>query len=543
MISETASSFLDSCVVPETTVDPADPTGSGGGGSEALADPSFLASHGTLETALTLGGVAVAGLAVAFAAFKLPARLLLGIVLALGVLQFFGPFGFTSFALLATAALVPGILWRFGRDTAHLWGWLLAALAVWQTVAVLWSDKVGAAAFGVIQSVALLGVFVLARAVLREGRGAAGTALLIAAPVVALQALAAILFRALPDLEYAYLTSPVARVLTEPGVELVAAGSFDNVMDPCKAGGVFLNGNTASLFFAVVVCVYAWLALGSAQRGRFGSQARSATDPGGRFGSQARSATDPDGRLGPRARTATGVVVAGLSLVAMFATGSKTPLVLIVLLPVAAIVVLVGVRRPALAAIGAGALIVLAAVGAFAATAVAPGFVQQTGRTLNERFTLWGVVGEAFPENWFLGLGFGNWRYLIADRWDEVFPEVPNQVWPPHNLYLQAWVDAGILSLLLTLVLSILPLVLVVRRAYLRRRDPLFSRGTGEVLVVLIGLAWVIGHGAGDTTVFFGDSHSLPFFAFLVALACDPSLGERRDPDRVDQDRVTEVSR
>lgn len=346
---------------------------------------------------------------------------------------------------------------------------------------------------------------------------------------MALQALAAILFRALPDLEYAYLTSPIARVLTEPGVELVAAGSFDNVMDPCKAGGVFLNGNTASLFFAVVVCVYAWLALGSAQRGRFGSQAR--------------SATDPDGRLGPRARTATGVVVAGLALVAMFATGSKTPLVLIVLLPVAAIVVLVGVRRPALAAIGAGALIVLAAVGAFAATAVAPGFVQQTGRTLNERFTLWGVVGEAFPENWFLGLGFGNWRYLIADRWDEVFPEVPNQVWPPHNLYLQAWVDAGILSLLLTLVLSILPLVLVVRRAYLRRRDPLFSRGTGEVLVVLIGLAWVIGHGAGDTTVFFGDSHSLPFFAFLVALACDPSLGERRDPDRVDQDRVSEVSR
>lgn len=169
MISETASSFLDSCVVPETTVDPADPTGSGGGGgSEALAAPSFLASHGTLETALTLGGVAVAGLAVAFAAFKLPARVLLGIVLALGVLQFFGPFGFTSFALLATAALVPGILWRFGRDTAHLWGWLLAALAVWQTVAVLWSDKVGAAAFGVIQSVALLGVFVLARAVLRE---------------------------------------------------------------------------------------------------------------------------------------------------------------------------------------------------------------------------------------------------------------------------------------------------------------------------------------------------------------------------------------
>ena len=99
------------------------------------SDPSFLDSHTTLEIALILAGVAVAALVVAVVAFRIRSRWLLAATLVLGVVQFFGPFGFTSVALLATCTLLPVAVWRRRSDLRDLrspttiWALLLAALA------------------------------------------------------------------------------------------------------------------------------------------------------------------------------------------------------------------------------------------------------------------------------------------------------------------------------------------------------------------------------------------------------------------------------
>ncbi|MGO2096763.1 MAG: hypothetical protein ACTH2J_06280, partial [Candidatus Microbacterium stercoravium] len=111
----------------------------------------------------------------------------------------------------------------------------------------------------------------------------------------------------------------------------------------------------------------------------------------------------------------------------------------------------------------------------------------------------------------------------IVEQWTSYFPGVATQIWPPHNLVLQAWVDAGIVALILTLAIVALPLIGSVRRIGEARRDPLFggrSIGTG---IVFVALAWVLLHGMADTTFFAGDNHTLPFVALLSAVALTPS--------------------
>lgn len=492
-------------------------------------DPSFLDSYSTLQVVLILGAVAVAGLAVAAVAFRIRSRWLLAATLVLGVLQLFGPFGFTSAGLLATCTLLPAAFWRTRdelrdlRSPATIWALLLAALAAWQVVSVLWSAKVGAAGYGVIFSVALLTAYLLARDVARSDAGGMSIALGAAAPVVIVWAAAAVLFRLWPEAEGAYLLSPVARLFSEPDVALITeseiniaidpigtlgvfsdvavppgsaggllAGLFDsttltnfqNVLDPAKSGGVFLNGNTASLFFAVAACAAVW---GIAS-----------------------------GRL-----RALHAVTALASIAAIVATGSKTALVLLVALPVLALYVAFTARRPKQGAIVGGAAVVIGIAGSVAVLLWKPHLV--TSGTLNDRFVLWRMVAESFPGTWFTGFGFGNWREHIVDVWPRYFPNVATQIWPPHNLLLQAWVDAGLIALVLTIALIVVSTVGAVRRFGDGRDEPLFGSDTVRRGAVLVGLLWILLHGMADTTFFAGDNHTLPFAAVFTALALTPS--------------------
>ncbi|MGW9112867.1 O-antigen ligase family protein [Microbacterium sp. NPDC055683] len=460
-----------------------------------VAEPSFLDSRTPIEILLVLAAAAVGAAVIVFLSFRLPARILLGGAFVLGVLQFFGPFGFTSLGLVATAALLPGALWRFRRTGGHGWLWMLLALAVWQTISVLWADKVGSAAYGVLLSVALAATFLLARETIRVSPDGLVSALRIGAPAVLLQAWLVTLFRFFPDLERAYLTSPVARLFTEPGVEFIALGSTENVNDVVKAGGTFLNANTASLFLAVVACLYLW---GALQR---------------------------PGRLTVWLFAAIGAIALDASL----GTGSKTPIVAIAALPVLGVLLLVAVRRPLLAVLVAVAGAAVGAAGIAAVAAVRPGLLFETIRTLNERGRLWGVVLREMPEHWFTGLGFGNWRLTIVEQWRIAFPGRGLQLFPPHNLFAQAWADAGLIALILTLVLSFWPVIATVRRIAANRGDKLLSRSSAELLVVFVGVTWVIAHGMLDTTTFLGDNHVLPFFGAIVAVAFSARLGRRQD--------------
>ena len=505
-------------------------------------EPSFLHSHSVGQIALILGGVAIGALALAALAFFVRSRWLLAAVLALGVVQFFGPFGFTSIALLVTCTFLPVAFWRVRaiRGAPFIWGLVLGGLAVWQAISSLWSEKLGSAGYAVVFSVALLTAFLLALDVVRRDPAGAPRAVAAASPLIIASGLLVVLFRVLPRVEAGYLLSPIARFFSEPDVILVSrsevnialdpvrslglfadvarpSGStglleglfvrddltyFQNVLDPAKAGGVFLNGNTASMFFGVTACVAIW------------ALATSRTTGGGR----------------PLA--AVHATTAIVSVAALVATGSKTALLLLVGLPVLAFFIGWAVRRPRAGTI-VGVVGVLGAAGGITAMLVArPGLL--TSSTLADRLGLWRMVSAAFPERWFFGFGFGNWRFHVVEEWPHYFPNVATQVWPPHNLFLMAWTDAGLVSLVLVLIVVLVPLVAALRRMGEarfsgsaatsadpagRRPAPLFGSAAIARAAVFVGLAWIVVHGMADTTTYGGDNHTLPFAALLTALA------------------------
>ncbi|MCK6079109.1 O-antigen ligase family protein [Microbacterium sp. EYE_5] len=423
--------------------------------------------------------------ALAWASLRVPPRLLLGLALALSLLQFFGPLGFMSGALFIQAGLLPGLLVQYRLLLRRWWPVALLALMVWQLVSVAWSFSFGSAAYGVLTSAALLTFVLLTLAAVDSGAGLV-KALWIPAPIVVAQALLIISFRAFPALEETYLRSSIARVLSEPGVDVLYAGGYENVLDPGKAGGLLLNGNTASLLMALCACVLLAAALGEAAVNR------------------------------------TFVGIAGLALVASVATGSKTPLVLGLVLPVIVLVLLVALRRPRRGlSMGAGVAI-LAALVLGAVWWVRPSTFDEAVRTTQERFVLWGLVFEQVPQHPFFGLGFGNWRQLMVDRVvnnPQLAGDPTLRVLPPHNLLLQAWVDAGIVSFLLTAVLAILPIVIVIHSLVAAKSEPILSKVNLARCSVLLGLCWTFLHGMTDTTIFSGDNHTLGWYGVLVGLA------------------------
>jgi O-antigen ligase len=553
-------------------------------------DPSFLDSHTATQIALILGAVAVGAILVAALAFRIRTRWLLAAALVLGVIQLFGPFGFTSGALLVTCTLFPVAFWRTRgvRGMPFVWGLLLGALAIWQAISVLWSEKLGSAGYAVIFSVALLTVFLLALDVVRNDADGGPVAIAAASPVVILSGLIVVLFRLFPQLEGAYLLSPIAPLFSEPDVILVSeseisiaidpirslgvfadvakpSGStgmleglfitddltnFQNVLSPDKAGGVFLNGNTASMFFGVAACVAVWAL--AASRGRPGLTDGST---GPRIASDSRREGVGFGRglvrgsAGAGARTAAAsqsarrwlvaahAATAVVSIAALIATGSNTARVLLVGLPILALFIGWAVRHPLPGTLVGAAAVLTAAAGATAVLIRRPDLL--TSSTLGDRLGLWRMVAASFPERWFTGFGFGNWRFHIVDEWPHYFPGVATQVWPPHNIFLQAWTDAGMISLLLVLVIMLVPLVAALRRIGEARRGPesvpsrhgsanhsaaprwtpLFGSDAIARGAVFVGLAWILVHGMADTTNYAGDNHTLPYVALMTAIA------------------------
>lgn len=444
--------------------------------------PDFFAERSLLEAALILAAFAIGMACVAVAAFWIPTRVLLATALVLGVFQIFVPFSYISWFLLFAISLLPKAVLRRRPGDLGLWAWLVVAVAALQAASVLWSPTIGAVAHGVLSTLALLTLFLLFAG---EARREASLAFifLVASPAVVIFAVLTWLFRLVPKIERIYLGGPLARLLSEPGVELAGQGRWLNAYDDDKAGAFMLNGNIASVFLAMCAVLYLWVFL--RERGRWRWLA---------------------------------VGVAVLCFTAAFATGSKTPLVLAMVAPVLAVIALVFVRR---VWVGAVLLAGTVAVGAAAvALAVPLGLADGFIETLETRAPYWALASRVFPDHWLLGLGFGGWDIALSDAWESLNTGgLPNNGYPPHNFLLQAWAQTGIFSAALALAVAVVPIVAIVRAMRRDRRLSLLSVTSIGDAVLLIGLIWVPAHGLTDTTTFFGDNHTIPFYAALVALA------------------------
>jgi O-antigen ligase len=308
-------------------------------------------------------------------------------------------------------------------------------------------------------------------------------------PWVVAEACLVVVFRFAPGVEDAFLRSIGGLFAGQNTVAALFGDGRNNVFDPAKAGGVFVNANVAAMFLGVngLAALAAYLVT----------------------------------------RTRWVAAVGVFCLVAVLFTGSKSAGVLAFTLPVLAIGAYL-MSRPGTSArrrylmfggVSAGAAAIVAAI------CLNAGLRDQMIEAFVGRTVIWGFGAQSFRDEPVLGLGYGGWDagfgpYAAAHGLDRSFP--------PHNLLLAAWSSTGIAGLVLTVAFIVVAFWLVFRGLSGRA-------GTDRRFAALAGAAvtWVFVQGMGENTDVFGEIHLIPvlalLFAYLIPTAAIPSHGEETE--------------
>lgn len=451
---------------------------------------SILDSLSSLELAVVVGVSTVVLLIAGSIAWRLPTSVLLGVAMIAAVFQGFVPYGYISLSLLLTLAMGPAALHRARRKDFGLWFWLVVAIGVVQGASILWSPTLGAVLHAGASTAVLLVLYLLWMSHLRDAKSIV-TPLRIAAPAVLLFSLVVIVFRFAPTLEQLYLHNAIARFFSEPGVDLIPSGRYPNVIDPNKAGAFMLNGNAAALMLALAAVLFGWGALSARGRTRYA--------------------------LGG---------TAAIAVAALVATGSKSPVYLALLIFVVIAIILVARRSIILATVVGAVLCAVIATAFWLAGTVGSSLVEQSVDTVFGRGKYWEIAALEFPRHWLLGLGYGGWESAMQEHWTLLWGEnSAYQGYPAHNFVLQAWSDGGVVLASLIVVTSILPIAWAGRGLY---HAPGSWRATSTSMKALLfaGTAWPVIHSLTDTTTFFGENHTLPLYAAIVALAASTRKAE-----------------
>lgn len=359
---------------------------------------------------------------------------------------------------------------------------LLGLLAI-RILAMLWSPDTGYGRLPVVLTAQFLVTLVLLYGAASEEPDLLRQIQYAYWPVVMLEALLVAVFRVFPGVEDAYLHSIAGLFAGQNTVDGLFDVNRNNVLDPTKSGGVFINANVAGLFLGVSAMTA--FAVWSRTRQRF-------------------------------------VLVAGLvALGGVWFTGSKSGRMFSVALPLAVLAAYFWRRlKPVLRRyllIGAGAVTVAAVV---LLGVAGGGFGAAVRVAFGQRTEIWGYGAEAFADSPVLGLGWGGWQKGFAEY--AAANGIYNPNFPPHNILLAAWAATGLAGLAITILVFVLLLRLAVK-AY--GPDPLIAAWAGAAFV------WVIVQAMGENTDVFGEIHLIPAVALLVCCLIHPL---RREPERVE---------
>ncbi|WP_020524295.1 O-antigen ligase family protein [Catelliglobosispora koreensis] len=307
-------------------------------------------------------------------------------------------------------------------------------------------------------------------------------------PLVLGLAAIVVLFRVAPAIEAAYLDSVAGFFAGHNTIGALFGEGRNNVLDPAKSGGLFVNANVAAMFLGVNGL--AALAIATRTSSRF-------------------------------------LQLTGVSLlVTVPFTGSKSGTMLAVLLPALAFAVYrrrfpkftILKRHPVASVVGCLVILVIAA-GLMIASNISFSALKST---FGERTIIWGFAVESFASNALPGLGFGGWAAEFPAYAAE--HGLYKGTFPPHNLLLAAWSNTGAAGVLVTSVVVWIMLGLGFR-AYRKAPDVL-----GFIAYSGAALTWVVIHGMGENTDVFGDVHFIPVVALLICYLIRFAQTKRESP-------------
>jgi O-antigen ligase len=404
-----------------------------------------------------------------------------------------GPLATLNLPLSQCWVILIAICWLLERKELPVRDPVFRAILVFgltQGIAISWSPKPMVGILEVARLISFAFLVLYAARVERVRAGALTGPFTVVLCWAVVNAVLVWVFRLSPALESVFLHSPLAPLIVGPdAMTAFFDGGANNVTDPLKSGGFFINANVSSMFLGVAT--FCFLALGVGLRGA-------------------------EHRRRKRLYAAGALVCWS----ATFMTGSKTAAALALVLPLAVRGVQV-LGRPnakwflpqAGAAIGLGVWLVPRLLEKYV-----PGYADASTESLASRAPMWEFAMRMFKEHLVLGLGFGGWAQTI-----EQFAALGIETLPPHNLFIAAWASsglpgvAGLLFLALT-ILVVLTAVVVKNVGTHLARTTAFALGAWW---------WVLIHGMGDNTAVYGEAKSMILLAMLLGLVTSRQAAHR----------------
>ena len=296
--------------------------------------------------------------------------------------------------------------------------------------------------------------------------------------LASLNAIFVIIFRVYPPLEFTFLHSYYATFFISPNVLTGLFGlNVNNVLDPTKAGGFFVNANISA----------AYIGLSSMGSIYFGKAFKS------RF-----------------------LILNGIFLwVAVFFTGSKAASIVAIFLPIFVTYVnlfaVKGLTLKNLTIIFWFTIFVTFFGFVFKFLLEDSSFLNQTSSTLQTRFIIWEFAWSSFVKSPILGLGFGGWENGMASY---AFLNGFRGVLPAHNAFLILWSQSGFIAALLGLIFLISFTSTIIKQ---------MKFATGNRVFVLKGIfsgfLWVAIQAMGENFGLIGEPHISPLLAMLIGYA------------------------
>lgn len=283
-----------------------------------------------------------------------------------------------------------------------------------------------------------------------------------------------IAFRLVPAVESGFINSSLAGIFISPNVlGALFGGSPNNIFDPGKAGGLFVNANTASAVLGFC-CMLAW-------------------------------------SLGKMPGMGSLRVAAALNWLAVFFTGSKAGAIMAVAIPsLLQALALVRARRidmrlaATLAFVGAGLVVSIP----FAVEYVIDsGFLTAASNTLDIRRVIWNFASQELLNSPVKGMGFGGWeaRFPYYAYINRVSP-----TYPAHNAFVILWGQSGLLAVMILVAFIVFFLHWVFKGC--QHIDPgvrSLSKG------LLMGVLWFWIQAQGENFGILGEQHFTPLLGLL----------------------------
>jgi O-antigen ligase len=393
----------------------------------------------------------------------------------------------SSFSILSGPAIV-------SRAKSLVRSPVLSALTLLLLVsisAMLWTDP-NSYLLGLKRITSILGVLIsiaTARAASQDdGDDLLTLTMRLTAPLALIQAASVFVFALSSQVEELYLRSAIGAWLTGGRAPRLFTDWPDNVIGLEKSGGIlFVNGNEASMVMAV------WSLL--------------------LFAIWVRRSESKWFWL---------ATIVGLSSIA---TGSKTAIVLWLILPIVAVLLPHWLNaRTRARMIGVGLLVLpIAFIASYQVFISSESFRANSEVSSSQRASLWDAAVRLIASAPATGVGFGSWYDWWAPLVSSYNAPLDARL-PPHNFFLYTGVEIGLIgvaALVVVFVVHTTNMVVGISSAVDLKESRARSLELGAML-------WIFFHGMFDTTSFFGVAQTIPVFSLMVARGIEFRSRDRR---------------